>query len=287
MNQILSILPREIKQVLFDVDFSKLEEIRLRSNKNIVLEIAGRKKAIEYKISQQDLSLIIELMTQSSLYAFIEQVRQGFIIIRGGHRVGICGRAVIDCDKIINLTEVSGVNIRIAKEVKNISKGMELSGNILLVSPPNCGKTTMLRDIIRRTSWNKKIALVDERGEIAASFMGVPQFDIGQNTDVLSLCPKVTGIEMMIRSMSPEVIAVDEIATENDVVAIKKAVNCGVDIIATAHGRTVDDVERRLDISIFDCIYILRREGEKFTYDKADWSGGDNARLWVDRVAGF
>lgn len=273
LESILKNIPIKLRN-LITPNWCNLEEIRLRINRPITLETSlGRHIIAQHTITHTDIQETLELMSESSIYAFLEEIRDGFLTIQGGHRIGICGRAILQKGTITNITNISGINIRIAKEIIGAADGVinpKIPANTLIISPPNCGKTTVLRDIARQIGNHHKICIIDERGEIAAMHQGHPQYDIGSNTDVLDLCPKSIGINMMLRSMSPEVLIADEIATSADVQAIKNAVNCGVTIIASAHGSNLPDVLNRLKIEedVFENIAILKRENGSFTYDK-------------------
>lgn len=210
--------------------------------------------------THDDLTRTFQLMAQGSVYAWEEEVRSGFLTLRGGHRVGLTGRVVVEEGRIRTIKQVSSLNVRIAREVPGcaapvlpriIKGGRVLS--TLIISPPQAGKTTLLRDLVRQISTGvaalglrgQKVGLVDERSEVAACAAGVPQRDVGPRTDVLDACPKAEGMMLLIRALSPEVIAVDEIGRPSDAAAVMEALHAGVAVIATAHGADVADVARR------------------------------------------
>ncbi|MDR1101673.1 MAG: stage III sporulation protein AA [Clostridiales bacterium] len=277
-----------------DAEWEKIEEIRLRNNRPVAVEgqfgrrylsregklLAGLESA--YNITSEEIIETLELMSESSIYAFVDEIKEGFITLQGGHRVGICGRAIVRNGVITNICNVSGLNIRIAKEIKGASDGVvkvnALPENLLIISPPNCGKTTMLRDIACKAGNLYKVGIVDERGEIAGFYKGVAQYDIGVNSDCMDLCPKSLGIDMLVRSMSPEVIVVDEIASNEDMRAVRNAANSGVRVIASAHGFGVEDVMRRINIcmEVFSEVVILSRKSGGFSHVKIAW-GGNNS----------
>ncbi len=219
-----------------------IQEIRIRANKPIILKLRQADILIEYIVTQAEILQILEKICNNSIYAYKNQICEGFITIKGGHRVGITGTAVTENDEIINLKYITSLNFRIAREVFNCSN--KILGQIinkeentiyttLIVSPPGKGKTTILRDAIRRISngieemnfQGKTCGVVDERGEIAAMYMGIPQNDIGIRTDVIENTTKAKGMKMLIRSMAPEIIACDEIGSKEDIQAIRRSYN--------------------------------------------------------------
>ncbi|MFC4078233.1 stage III sporulation protein AA [Salinithrix halophila] len=201
---------------------------------------------------------MLNLISNHSLYALEEELRRGYVTIQGGHRIGLAGRVVVEGGQVKHLREVSGFNLRIARQVKGVAKPVipllfeegNLE-NLLIVSPPQCGKTTLLRDLARCLSEgtgtfpSHKVGVVDERSEIAGCVDGVPQHDIGSRTDVLDGCPKAEGMMMLIRSMSPDLLVVDEIGRQEDSEAVFEAIHAGVRLFTTAHGRSMEEVCRR------------------------------------------
>ncbi len=250
-----------------------------------------------YTATHEDCMQLLDLLTNHSLYTMEEELKRGFITVRGGHRVGLAGTTVLEHGHVKQLRAISSFNIRIAKEVINNGKGIlpylldHPAKNIyhtLIISPPQQGKTTLVRDFARLCSYGMwmqndmgwralKVGIVDERSEIAACYHGVPTFDVGPRTDVLDSCPKAEGMMMMIRSMSPEVLVVDEIGRDEDASAIHEAVHAGIRIVATAHGQSMEDVKSRplfrnlMADQVFSRFIVLHRsEGkgtEHSTYD--------------------
>ena len=201
---------------------------------------------------------ILEICSGHSLYAYEREIGQGFLTIRGGHRVGIAGKAVVEDGRVKTVRDISSLNVRVAHEVKGCAKRLlpqlmdgEIFLDTLLISPPGAGKTTLLRDLIRELScggiWGpgKNVSVVDERSEIAACFGGIAQCDLGLRTDVMDGCPKAEGMLMMLRSMAPQVLAVDEAGGEDELLAMKYGMNCGCRILATVHGADIGDIMKR------------------------------------------
>ncbi len=261
-NEIINILPKEIILKLEEIkDFNCIQEIRLRANRPLIIQINQEEIIKPYLVTKDNIKTILQRISNYSLYAFEEEIRQGYITIKGGHRVGIAGDCVQEKEGIKTIRTVSSLNIRICKEVRGsglnvlpyvIEKGKVL--NTIIISPPKCGKTTILRDITRSISdgeinhrfKGKKVVIIDERSEIAACFEGVPQLNVGIRTDVYDNCMKSYGIIMAIRSMGPEVLICDEIGSLKDMESILLAMNSGVNIITTIHGSGIEDMEKRL-----------------------------------------
>lgn len=239
---------------------NELQEIRIRCNRPIILKLRNSEALIEYEINQTEILQTVERLCNNSIYAYKNQMCEGFITIKGGHRIGITGTAVIENGKIINIKYISSLNFRIAREIINcsnpilgqvIDKKNNTINNTLIVSPPGKGKTTILRDLIRNISngvpalnfRGKTCGVVDERGEIAAMYQGIPQNNIGIRTDVIENISKAKGMKMLIRSMAPEVIACDEIGSKEDIEAIKETMISGVKGIFTIHGKNFEDLK--------------------------------------------
>lgn len=258
-KEILEILPLSIKSIVNNIqDKETLQEIRLKVNKPLILSVNGVESVTSYIVTLEDIKGIVQKISNYSVYAFEEEIRQGYITIKGGHRVGICGRCIVDNERIKTIRDISSINIRVAHEIIGCSnKLMEYIlddekniVNTILISPPKCGKTTYIRDIARNISGiskisGKKVCIIDERSEIAACSNGIPQLDVGLRTDVLDCCPKSEGIMMGIRSMSPDVIVCDEIGTYKDIESIIIALNSGVNVITTIHGYDIEDLFKR------------------------------------------
>lgn len=246
IEEILKYFPNSVNSLLKstliqDRNLQKdLQEIRIRVERPILLKTRQADIVIDYQISSSEILQTLEKLCENSVYAYKNQICEGFLTIRGGHRIGITGTAVVEGEKILNIKYITSLNFRIAREVINCSNYLlkEIIDrennsiyNTLIVSPPGKGKTTILRDIIRNISngiseinfKGMTCGLVDERGEIAAMYKGAPQNDIGMRTDVIENISKSKGMKMLIRSMAPEVIACDEIGSKEDVKAIRRS----------------------------------------------------------------
>lgn len=288
-----------------------IEEIRLRVNRPLILRIGSYEYTIDEKqqltenlfrghiITRDEIERTMQVLSQCSLYAWEDELKNGYITIPGGHRVGLVGKGVLDKGRIKTLKDVSGINYRIGKEVKGCANKLMpllIKDNkvlhTLIISPPQCGKTTLLRDVIRQlsdgvTSLNflgVNVGLVDERSELAGMFQGQPQFDIGLRTDVLDACPKAQGMMMMIRSMSPVVLATDEIGMKEDVQALYHSLQAGVSVITTVHGQDYQELQERpvlqelINLRFFNRLVILSRKKGVGTLD-AIWDGKTLERM--------
>ncbi|MGE5586667.1 MAG: stage III sporulation protein AA [Clostridia bacterium] len=276
LDEILPCLPVKLRSALLTLPaelLARTHEIRLRRGRPVML-IAGDDEVFVssrggvapgpdegYILNDQEALATLQLMAGSSIYSFEDELRQGYITLRGGHRVGIVGRAVVQDGAVKVIKDVSGFCIRVSHEVlgaadlvmPHLVKSRNRLFHTLIVSSPRCGKTTLLRDIARQASdgipslglTGLRVGIVDERSEIAACFGGVPQNTVGLRTDVLDACPKAAGMIMLVRSMSPDLVATDEIGREEDAVAVREVMNAGVSIVATAHGESPEDVARR------------------------------------------
>ncbi|WP_040985322.1 stage III sporulation protein AA [Oceanobacillus jeddahense] len=284
MNEILRLFPPSFQGRIEDLvgyRWPQLQEIRVRIHQKIEFIFDSSICWLDEPLpDKKEVIYILNQLSEYSLYRMEEELRNGFITIEGGHRVGIAGGIITADKKVKAIQPVSFFNIRIAKQKKgcaDILMPYIYDGayhHTMILGAPQSGKTTMIRDICRQiasetnTSRSKKVTIVDERSEIAASIRGVPQHDIGVRTDVLDACPKAEGMMMAIRTLSPDILIVDEIGTEKDVEAIIEASQAGVKVICTLHAGSIADLYRRLSIqkilqeSIFER-FLLLGQGRK------------------------
>ncbi|GGL55401.1 stage III sporulation protein AA [Sporolactobacillus putidus] len=303
MKQVLSFLPESFQKVILEMpeeEKKNLEEIRCRTGRPLELIVSGAIRTApdgEMPVFQPEQAReMLQKIGKYSLYALEEELRRGFITVQGGHRIGLAGHVITENGHVLRLRDVTFFNIRLAKQ--KIGAALPLvpylywSGHwksSLIVGAPQTGKTTLLRDLARMISEGiseryiaaQKTGIVDERSEIAGCVAGIPQNRLGDRTDVLDACPKAEGMMMMIRSMSPDVLIVDEIGRKNDTEALFEAMNAGVTVMATAHGSTLEQLSGRpslrplIDSKLFERYIILSRlkrtgkSGCRFTvYDK-------------------
>lgn len=264
IQQILNVLPLHMRQPIYamNINFRHLQEIRIRVGRYMSFQYDGKEYIVntkkDYKIKEEHMREILEYISQYSLYAYEQELKQGYITIEGGHRIGLVGKVVLEKGQVKSLKHISSINIRVAHEVIGCSDTLlpYITHNqgvchTLLVSPPRCGKTTILRDLIRQISdgniWSEgmTVGVVDERSELGACYQGVAQNNLGCRTDLLDSCPKLEGMMMLVRSMSPQVIVVDEIGMKEDIYALEYVLHCGCKVIASVHGSTIEDIRNK------------------------------------------
>ena len=271
-DEVIRIFAKEIRRILqgVEADFDRVQEIRLRVGAPLLLVYKNREYYVTscgalrteagdaHVVSRDELRETMEYISNYSLYAFEEELRQGFITVQGGHRIWVAGRTVVEDQSVKAMKYISFINVRLSHQIPGcadlVMPYVYHKGQVqhtLIVSPPRCGKTTLLRDIIRQLSTGSQghegvtVGVVDERSEIGACHQGVPQNDLGIRTDVLDCCPKAKGMMMLIRTMSPHVIAVDERGSREDMEAVEYVMNCGCKLVATVHGSSVDDIRQK------------------------------------------
>lgn len=262
-------LPQEVRDEICALnarETAEAREVRLRANKQTMIRLQTGSRSL-CKMTSVQIKDCTSAMLGHALHARGRELREGFVTLPGGHRAGLCGRAAAG----EGLVEIASVCIRIAREIYGAADALLpllLNGNkarsTLLLSPPGRGKTTVLRDAVRQISnMGLQIGLADERSELAACEHGVPQLDVGENTDVMDGCTKAHALHALLRGMSPDVLVADEIGGEEDARAIEQAMRCGVSVFATAHGEDYQDAIERLPfVRRFERIVVLKGMGE-------------------------
>ena len=305
-DTVVRILPEKLQQVFREIqpDMELLCEIRLRAGKPLLLQYGGKERCVirkrpeelwqiqamwkgkpeaewaVYCVSEREVRDTLEAAGRYSLYAYEEELRQGFLTLRGGHRIGVAGRVIMESGQVRSMKQISFLNIRICHQVKGCGDPVmpylyNAWGQVyhtLIISPPGCGKTTLLRDLIRQISdgnWGKypgyTVGVVDERSELAGACDRGTANDVGIRTDVLDCCPKIEGMMLLVRSMSPEVVAVDEIGRPEEIGAIETVIHSGCRFLATVHGNSLEDIaekpllKRLVQERVFQRYLVLRK----------------------------
>ncbi|MGN7357533.1 stage III sporulation protein AA [Paenibacillus sp. SAF-054] len=306
----LELFPDPIKSMLRQLPhdyLGRLEEVRIREGRPLEVNESGGHRFVTrqgllslkadeaYRPDREDSRKFLDLISNHSLYTLEEELRKGFITVPGGHRIGLAGRTVLSRGSVEHIRDIRSFNVRIAREVQGAADDIlpylyddreRRMRHTLILSPPQHGKTTLLRDMARQISGGTalqaagargiKVGIIDERSEIAGSLQGVPSFDVGPRTDVMDACPKAEGMMMMIRSMSPDVLIVDEIGREEDAEALTEALHAGITVIASAHGSGPEELHNRpamqrlLENRMFERYVILHRSGGRTTFRLMD-----------------
>lgn len=299
MKTILAFLPKNIVSKLQHIpphQLEQLEEIRLRINRPLELSLNGQINFIHHLFSEEDAVHLLNKISHFSIYTLEEELRRGYITIEGGHRVGLAGKVILENGSVKAIRDIASFNIRIAREKIGIANLLvphlynESWFHTMIIGPPQTGKTTLLRDLARIISSDDeygrfkayKVGIIDERSEIAGCVNGIPQMTFGARVDVLDACPKAEGMMMMIRSMSPDVLVVDEIGRKEDAEAIMEAVNAGIKLMMTTHGSSLFEIKNRptlkpiLEMGIFQRFILLnRRDGPGKIVSIQDGNGND------------
>lgn len=279
IQQICRLLPPEVGQAVAELPQGTqdtLEEIRLRIGCELSVVVASQEQVLSVRrpliCTREMLEQLVNTACGYSAYASEETLKQGYLPLQGGSRLGVCGTAVMDGSRVVTIKEISSANLRLARQLPGCADGLskylaEHPGNMLLLGPPGSGKTTLLRDLVRQMSdrYGWRMGLVDSRGELAACLNGAPQLAVGRRTDVVSRMPKAEGMELLLRTMNPQWIVVDEITAAEDVAAMERSAYCGVGLLATAHGNGWEDLKQRplyrrlMETEIFASLVILDR----------------------------
>lgn len=281
------------RDICYNIDENSIEEIRIRVDRPVILKYPeGKEDILDHVVTQNEILNILQSLCNNSIYSYQSQICDGYITLKGGHRVGITGNVAMKDGKITNVNYVSSLNFRIAREIigasdeifkevitrinsqnnfknsNNDTSNLEIN-NTLIVSKPGCGKTTVLRDLVRNISnMGFTVSLIDERGEIASMYKGIPQNDIGLRTDVMDNVTKSLGMKIAVRTMAPQVIVADEIGTDGDLEAINYGICSGVKGIFTAHGSDISELRQNETLNklyeekLFKRIIFLENRGK-------------------------
>ncbi|HBR08362.1 MAG TPA: stage III sporulation protein AB [Clostridiales bacterium] len=283
-NRAAALLPQEIRAAAMALPGNvkaRAEELRLRAGREVFVCLADGERALGCRKAEvRDLECVLETATRASAHTALSATAAGFVTVRGGCRVGLCGEAVVKGGTVAGIRRLSAVSLRIPREVKGCADAIfdRLTDggfrDTILVSPPGAGKTTLLRELVRRISENgARVALIDERGEVAGVWEGVPELDVGRRTDVMTGAPKGEAAMMLIRAMTPEILAADEITSPEDVEAMAAAAGCGVRLLATAHAESAGDFASRpiyaglMALGVFKRVVTIKKRGAVREYE--------------------
>ena len=288
-EQAVRVLPLRLRQEALSLppeEQERAEELRLRCGQPLAAVFPEGERLLGREcVTGRELEQLLELASRASVHTVLDQLRRGYLTVEGGHRVGLCGSALMRDGEMVNLRRLSSAAVRVARQSPGAAEPVwdSLTGSegtlesTLILAPPGAGKTTLLRDLIRMASDGvrsapQRVGVADERGEVAALWGGRPQLDVGRRTDVVEGCPKAQALMLLLRAMNPQILAADEITAPEDVHALESAAGCGVTLLATAHGRDREDLSRRflyrelLAAGVFRRLVTIRGGGEARRY---------------------
>lgn len=278
-----ALLPQDMRAQLMELPEplrTGAEELRLRSGRRLSLLLAEGESPVGARpVQPRDLDAVLENATRASAHTALESVASGFVTVRGGCRVGLCGETIVREGGVRSIRRLSSLGIRIPRQHRGCAAEVYARlleaglPDTLIISPPGAGKTTLLRELVRLVSeGGRRVSLIDERGEAAGVWEGLPLFDVGPSTDVMTGAPKPEAAAMLIRAMTPQVLAMDEITTPADAEAARAATGCGVRLLATAHAGSVRELASRgvyrplLAESVFSMAVVIERRGGERRY---------------------
>ena len=286
--QAVEVLPGVLRKLAVDAETElrcEAEEIRLRVGQPVSIVLpCGERRVGNEVVTPGHLEQVLQIASRASVHSVLEQLKEGFLTVSGGHRIGLCGTVMVDGERVKGFRELSSASIRIARQFPGIAHPVMPSlmengflQSTLIAAPPGGGKTSFLRDLIRCISEGEggnplRVGVTDERGELGAMYRGNPVFDLGPRTDVLYGCPKDQGMMMLLRGMNPQVLAVDEVTAPKDVGAITTAAGCGVVLLASVHANGAEDLKRRplyrmlLEEHVFTRLVTIQGRGRDRVY---------------------
>ena len=258
----------------------EVEELRLRAGQPPAAKTAEGEQPLDLRpVTAQELRDTLSRAARYSVHSYAESLKNGFVTLGGGHRLGVCGTVAEENGQVVGVRGLASLNLRIARQFTGLAAqiapwiGDGAPQSVLLLSPPGLGKTTLLREWVRLISdKGYTVAVADERSEIAALADGVPQFDVGRCTDVMEGCDKKQAALMLLKTMSPALLAFDEITAPADVEAVSLCAHCGTAVVASAHAANVDDLRQRplyralLELGVFGRAVVITRKGQERCY---------------------